>query len=179
MKKWFSDPFILFADENDVPVIRQLLNSAYRGESSRQGWTTEAHLIGGEVRTSDEQVLQTMHGAGSVFLKYIDESGKMVACVNLQQQHHKLYLGMFSVSPGMQGSGIGKKMLGAAEEYALQLQCSSIYMSVISVRTELIDWYKRNGYAETGERKPFEQDDISGTHLQPLEFLILEKKLAR
>ena len=84
---------------------------------------------------------------------------------------------MFSVAPGMQGGGIGKKVLAAAEEYAKQVNSTAIYMSVISVRTELINWYKRHGYANQGERKAFPQDELTGTHLQPLEFLILEKPM--
>ncbi|HNU89510.1 MAG TPA: GNAT family N-acetyltransferase, partial [Ferruginibacter sp.] len=74
--------------------------------------------------------------------------------------------------------GIGKQLLKASEEHASQLQCSSIYMRVVSVRTELIDWYKRHGYVDTGQRDPFEDDGSSGRHLQKLEFMIMEKQLA-
>ena len=84
---------------------------------------------------------------------------------------------MFSVSPQLQGGGIGKKLLQAAEEYGRHLQMKAIYMSVISRRTELINWYMRHGYADTGERKPFIEDGITGKHLKPLEFMILEKPL--
>ena len=84
---------------------------------------------------------------------------------------------MFSVSPQLQGGGIGKQLLQAAEEFALDVNFTAIYMSVISVRTELINWYKRHGYVETGERKPFVEDGLTGKHLQPLEFMTLEKTL--
>ena len=47
----FSNPQIKIAIQADIPSIVALLNSAYRGESSMKGWTTEAHLIGGNVRT--------------------------------------------------------------------------------------------------------------------------------
>ena len=50
-------------------------------------------------------------------------------------------------------------------------------MSVISLRTELINWYERYGYKDTGERKPFIEDSLTGKHLQPLEFMIMEKAL--
>jgi ribosomal protein S18 acetylase RimI-like enzyme len=82
---------------------------------------------------------------------------------------------MFCVSPN--GAGIGKQLLKAVEEYAHHVRCGAIYMSVISVRTELIDWYKRHGYLETGERKPFIEDGLTGRHLKVLEFLVLEKPL--
>ncbi len=82
---------------------------------------------------------------------------------------------MFSVSPQKQGAGIGKKILLVSEEYAKYLSCTIIYMSVISLRIELINWYKRYGYKDTGERKPFVEDSLTGKHLQPLEFMIMEK----
>jgi len=98
-----------------------------------------------------------------------------MGCVNLQQHDDKVYLGMLSVSPQLQGAGIGKKLLKAAEEYTLQVNGKAVYMTVISVRTELINWYERYGYKDTGERKPFTEDGVSGTHLQPLEFMVMEK----
>ena len=173
----FSNHSISIATVTDIPAIEALLNSAYRGESSKQGWTTEANIIAGERRTDAANLQQVMQQTGSIFLKCTNEEGLFAGCVNLQQLGSKLYLGMFSVAPNMQGGGLGKKLLAAAEEYAHKIKCTAIYMSVISVRTELIDWYKRHGYTETGERKAFPEDGLTGTHLQPLEFLILEKPM--
>lgn len=165
------------ATVEDIASITQLLNGAYRGESSRQGWTTEAHLIDGAVRTNESTVHFVISQPGSIMLKYSNEQGQIVGCVNLQQHGNKIYLGMLSVSPHLQGAGIGKQLLKAAEEYAYHLKCTAIYMTVISVRYELIDWYKRHGYKDTGERKPFTEDAVSGKHLQPLEFMVMEKLL--
>lgn len=173
----FNNPSILIATTADVTAIVNLLNSAYRGESSKQGWTTESNLIAGDKRTDAVNLQQIMQQSGSIFLKFCSEEGIITGCVNLQQHGHRIYLGMFSVSPGLQGGGVGKQLLLAAEEYCSQLACTAIYMSVISVRTELIDWYKRRGYIETGERKEIIEDGLSGKHLQPLEFLILEKNI--
>jgi ribosomal protein S18 acetylase RimI-like enzyme len=161
----------------DIPQIVALLNSAYRGESSKQGWTTEAGLIAGDQRTDVASVNKVMNEAGSVILKYMNENGQLIGTVNLQQHERGLYLGMFAVSPLLQGGGIGKQLLKASDEYAKEIGASTIYMSVVSVRKELIDWYKRHGYAETGERKAFEQDEVTGKHLQKLEFIILEKNI--
>ena len=174
----FNDPSISIATMTDIPSLEALLNSAYRGESSKQGWTSEAHLIAGERRTDAANLQQVMQQPGSVFLKFTNNEGFFAGCVNLQKHGSKLYLGMFSVAPARQGGGIGKKILAAAEEYAKQVNSTAIYMSVITMRTELIDWYKRCGYSENGERKAFLQDELTGTHLQPLEFLILEKIIA-
>ncbi|MEQ1799911.1 MAG: GNAT family N-acetyltransferase [Lacibacter sp.] len=161
----------------DAAELVDLLNSAYRGESSKQGWTTEAHLIAGDVRTNEQTVRDVINEPGSVILKCTDEQNHIVGTVNLQKHHHKLYLGMFSVSPASQGGGIGKKLLIAAEAHAREVDCSMIYMKVISVRTELIDWYKRNGYVDTGEIEPFIEDGLTGKHLQKLEFAVLEKTI--
>ena len=171
----FTQPQIKVAVAEDMVAIKNLLNSAYRGESSRLGWTTEANIIAGEVRTDEKDLSKIMSQQGSIFLKYTNEENQIIGCVNLQQQGSKIYLGMFSVSPLLQGAGIGKQILHAAEEYARDIHCNCIYMSVISVRTELIDWYKRNGYIDTGERKVFKEEGLTGKHLQPLEFMILEK----
>lgn len=171
----FSHKKISIAIPADIPAITALLNSAYRGESSTKGWTTEAHLIAGNTRTDKNNLQQIMQQPGSILLKYTNELEVIIGCVNLQQHANKIYLGMLSVSPQLQGLGVGKHLLHAAEEYAAYLKCGSIYMSVISVRTDLIPWYQRHGYKDTGERKPFIEDALTGTHLQPLEFLILEK----
>lgn len=161
----------------DITALKNLLDSAYRGDISRQGWTTEAHLIAGDTRIDESGLQDVLEQPGSVFLKYTDDKQYLAGCVNLQQHGDKIYLGMFSVSPQLQGAGIGKQLLKAAEEYTKHLQCNAIYMTVISARTELIDWYKRHGYQDTGERKAFVEDGITGKHLQRLEFMVLEKSL--
>ena len=171
----FSDTHIYIANHLDIAVIAALLNRSYRGESSKKGWTTEAYLIGGDTRTDADNLLKIMSLPTSVFLKYTGEDGNICGCVNLQELEEKLYLGMFSVDPELQGKGIGKRILIAAEEYARQVNLHCIYMSVITVRAELISWYKRHGYIDTGKRMPFKEDGLTGKHLQPLEFMILEK----
>ncbi len=173
----FSNPAISFANVDDAAAITALLNSAYRGESSTKGWTTEAHLIAGDVRTDVPHLLLVMEQEGSVFLKFRDKQDVIIGCVNLQQHTQKIYLGMLSVSPQLQGGGVGKELLKAAEEFALSRGCKSIYMSVISQRTDIISWYRRHGYIDTGERKFFDEDGLTGKHLQPLQFMTMEKSI--
>jgi len=174
----FINPAINVVTPADVTAITTLLNSAYRGESSKQGWTTEAHLIAGNVRANESTVKDVIAQPGSVMLKYTDAQQNLTGCVNLQQHGDKIYLGMLSVAPHLQGAGIGKQLLKAAEEYALHVNCKAVYMTVISVRNELINWYERYGYKDTGQRKPFAEDGESGKHLQPLEFMVMEKIIA-
>lgn len=173
----FKNISISLSTIQDVEIITALLNSAYRGEDSKKGWTTEADLIAGEVRTSKEGLQKIMELPDSVMLKFTDSTNTIVGCVNLQKHNTKLYLGMLSVYPFLQNTGIGKQLLAATEEYGLQQNCTAIYMTVITQRTELINWYNRYGYSDTGERKPFVEDDETGKHLQKLEFIVLEKNL--
>lgn len=173
----FSDDHISIAKISNAAEITSLLNLAYRGESSRKGWTTEADLIAGEQRTSLQEVEKLIYQPGSIFLIYCQPD--VEGCVNLQQHNDAIYLGMLSVNPQLQSSGIGKKLLSATEEYAIKQNCTSIYMTVIDVRIELINWYKRHGYADTGERKTFEEDGISGKHLQKLQFMVMRKRIKK
>lgn len=159
----------------DISQIVRLLNAAYRGENSNKGWTTESHLIGGDIRTDDKSVVEVLNMAGSVILKCEDMNNVIIGTINLQKHNQKLYLGMFAVSPLHQGTGIGKQLLKAAELHAKKVTCNTIYMTVISVRFDVIEWYKRHGYIETGEHKPFIEDGLTGNHLVPLEFIVLEK----
>jgi ribosomal protein S18 acetylase RimI-like enzyme len=158
----------------DAAELSQLVNSAYRGESSKQGWTTEADLLDG-TRTDSVAIADLISEPSTYVLKYVEEK-KIIACVELKCEENKLYLGMLSVKPGLQNKGIGKKLLAAAEEFAHSKNISSIFMTVISVRTELIDWYIRHGYQPTGERKPFAfSDPRFGQPKTELEFIVLEK----
>jgi ribosomal protein S18 acetylase RimI-like enzyme len=118
-----------------------------------------------------------MANTSSVILKHISANGKLTGCVYLQKQEDKLYLGMLTVSPEMQGLGIGKRLLKAAEDYALEQNCQAIDMTVITIRTELINWYERHGYRKTGETKPFPSDPRYGIAKQLLEFYVMTKRL--
>lgn len=168
---------IEIAKLDDISSIENLLNSAYRGESSKQGWTTEADLISGEIRTDSEELIAIINKKDSVILKTVDANNEIIGCVNLQKENKNLYLGMLSVKPNLQGSGTGKLLLKESENFAKKNDCNRIFMTVISVRSELIDWYLRNGYKPTGEKKPFPDDLKSGIPNQKLEFLVFEKNL--
>ena len=164
------------ADLKDVETIATLVNSAYRGDHAKKGWTTEADMIDG-TRTDAAALADVIKKPGTTILKY-EQDGKIVGCVELKTDHGKLYLGMLTVEPSIQGGGIGKKMLSAAEDFGKTQGCRSVYMTVITIRKELIDWYKRHGYEDTGERKPFQFNDPRfGQPKQKLEFLVLEKQL--
>jgi ribosomal protein S18 acetylase RimI-like enzyme len=164
------------ASETDTPQLVKLVNSAYRGDISKKGWTTEANLLDG-IRTDEEALAKLIHQPGSVILKCTNESNDLMGCVFLQNQAGQMYLGMLTVSPFIQAQGIGKEILKASEEYARQQGCSSVMMTVITARHELIAWYERRGYHQTEERRPFPNDPRFGIPKQPLEFVVMEKQL--
>jgi len=166
------------ASTNDVHQLVELVNSAYRGESSKRGWTTEADLLGG-IRTDEASMMKLINNPQGVILHVRNEKNELLGCVNLERQAEQLYLGLLTVSPELQGGGIGKELLKASESYARQHQLAAIGMTVISIRTELIAWYERHGYKRTGETKAFPATDPSfGIPKQPLEFIVLKKFLS-
>lgn len=162
------------ATKEDIPKLETLINSAYRGEGSKKGWTTEADLLEGK-RIHAEGLERIITTPGAVILKCsIDEN--IIGCVYLKKNDNKMYLGMLTVSPALQAGGLGKKILRACEGYAAEQKCDAIEMTVISVRHELIAWYQRHGYHDTGKRSPF-PDDQPSVQKQPLEFITMEKSL--
>lgn len=161
----------------DVSALNKLINSAYRGELSKKGWTTEANLLEGK-RTTEEELTEVIQDKKNTILKYT-ENNQIIGCVLLIEKEYQLYLGMLTVSPELQNSGVGKKLLQQAEIYASALGLSKIVMTVISVREELISWYKRRGYVDTGAREPFPASDVHiPIYNLPLEFIVLEKKIS-
>jgi ribosomal protein S18 acetylase RimI-like enzyme len=167
---------ILPAVSADIPQLLQLINSAYRGEPAKKGWTHEADLIDGSIRTDHSSLQQLIEKPAAAILK-VQQDNKIIGCVYLEKKDQRLYLGMLTVSPEIQAQGIGKQLLRAADEYARQNSCNTIEMTVISVRQELIRWYERNGYHQTSKREPFPSDGKFGNPRQQLEFIYMEKQL--
>lgn len=163
------------ADINELVI---LVNSAYRGDSSKKGWTTEAELLEG-VRTDPITLLTQINLPGHTMLKATNPQQEIIACVSLEEKGNKLYLGMLTVKPDIQATGIGKKMMQAAETFAISKNLYCIEMNVISVRSELIAFYERRGYQQTGEKRDFPTDPKFGIKKQELEFIVLEKKLEK
>ena len=169
---------ILRATKKDLEPIINLVNSAYRGETAKKGWTHEADLIKGDLRIDEKMLNKLFAIPEAIILKAVDPTDDIIGCVYLEKKGTALYLGMLSVSPYKQASGIGKLLLKSADKYAKEKKCETIEMTVISARTELISWYERNGYVNTGIRKPFAEDGRFGIPAQPIEFVVLEKRVS-
>jgi len=181
------------ARREDAEALSALVNSAYRGDSSRVGWTTEADLLGGQ-RTDPgalrESIAQGETMGDRVLLVHeaVQPSGPaggsaapaIDACVQLERHGDEAYLGMFTVRPTLQGGGLGRRLLAGAEQDARRRWgVTAVHMTVIAQRAELIAWYERRGYRATGETAPFPYGDARfGEPLQPdLHFVVLRKVL--
>lgn len=166
-------------------AVVELVESAYRGDSSRAGWTTEADLLDGQ--RTDPGAVEALVGGGEsgrgVVLVAEDITGELAGCCAVEPaggHGGAAYFGMFAVRPVLQGGGIGRLLLGAAERYAgEQLKAASMRMHVIRQRDELIAWYRRLGYAPTGETAPFPYGDerFGQPRRADLEFVVLERRL--
>ena len=166
-----------YAVLDDAQEIAQLVNSAYRGESSRAGWTTEADLLSG-TRISTEEVQEEIADEDTIILLCLQNQA-MIGCVQLQRTEDAAYFGMFVVKPTLQGAGIGKAFMQEAENLVKKIwDTQKMWMTVISVRSELIAYYERRGYQRTGRFKPFDVGVFNGDlKVSDLQFEELEKVL--
>ncbi|MFF9038710.1 GNAT family N-acetyltransferase [Streptomyces sp. NPDC014892] len=167
------------ATDADVDVLVALIESAYRGDSSRAGWTTEADILEGQ-RTDPEGVLAVIKAPDSRLLT-VERDGTVVACCQLEHRGAHAYFGMFAVSPALQGAGLGKVIIAEAERIVRETWgATEMHMTVISVRDDLIAWYERRGYRRTGRMTPFPYGDerFGIPRRDDLRFELLVKELA-
>lgn len=104
------------ATDADVPALVELIQSAYRGDSSRTGWTTEADILQGQ-RIDPQGVRAVVENPGSRLL-VVERDGGPVACCQLEHRGEAAYFGMFAVRPSLQGGGLGKVIIAEAERTA-------------------------------------------------------------
>ncbi|MER5743348.1 GNAT family N-acetyltransferase [Streptomyces sp. NPDC002225] len=167
------------AVDADVPALVALIESAYRGDASRAGWTTEADILQGQ-RTDPDGVRRIVESPGSRLL-VVERDGVLVACCQLEHRDTAAYFGMFAVRPELQGEGLGKVIIAEAERTVREgWGVREMHMTVISVRDELIAWYERRGYRRTGELSPFPYGDerFGIPQRDDLAFELLVKDLA-
>jgi ribosomal protein S18 acetylase RimI-like enzyme len=168
-----------FAEACDIPAIVTLVESAYRGDASRAGWTTEADLLEGQ-RTDVQAVESVLAAPGSVML-LAETDGQLAGSCHLDRHAGaEVYLGMFAVQPSGQGQGWGRQILAEAERVArLDWGANTMTMTVIAQRPELIAWYRRRGYLPTGETRPFPYGEARAgiPRRSDLHFVVLAKPL--
>ncbi|PPJ44213.1 MULTISPECIES: GNAT family N-acetyltransferase [unclassified Pseudoxanthomonas] len=163
----------------DIPALVALVTSAYRGDVSKQGWTTEADMLDGQRIDPDVLARDIERDRSRILLA--ERDGVLLACAHVAEDEGAGYFGMFSVRPDLQGGGVGKAMLAEAERVARdEWRLPAMRMTVIDIRDELIAFYERRGYMRTGIKKPFPYGDerYGIPKRDDLRFEILEKPLA-
>ena len=159
------------AESSDISTIIELVNSAYRGESGKVGWTTEADLLDGQ-RTDAAEITRLLNADDSMIL-LCQQNGVIIASVHLEKHEEGAYLGMLSVNPGLQNQGIGKRLMAEAERIAkAQWAAEKMVMMVITLRNDIISFYQRYGYVRTGRTEPFPTAENYG--IQKVQGLVLE-----
>jgi ribosomal protein S18 acetylase RimI-like enzyme len=174
-----SDARIRAARPGDAEPLVTLIRSAYRGEDSRAGWTSEADLVEGE-RVSAGQVRAMISDAGSLVLVG-EDAGRIVGCCQIRHEGAGLaYFGTFAVSPRAQGAGLGRQLMTEAEHLAItSFGATRLEMTVLAPQDKLIAYYERRGFHRTGETRPFPADPRYARPLvDGLHFVVLEKALA-
>lgn len=149
------------AELSDAANIADLVNSAYRGPSSRAGWTTEADLLDG-VRTSTSEVANIIRREDAfILMGVLNDTIVATVCCEWQFLADKstAHLGMIAVKPTLQNRGYGKEMIQAAEAIThREWRVVGYHMAVISLRSELLAFYERLGYQKTGEFRQFPEN---------------------
>jgi GNAT superfamily N-acetyltransferase len=161
---------------NDIHELTELVNSAYRGDQSKVGWTTEADLLGGQ-RTDAEKITEMISAPDSQ-IELAIENGDIQGCIYIKKDNEYVYFGMLTVRPTLQNKGAGKLLLSRLEDLTREWGYQKIRMTVISQREELIAFYQRRGFNFTGETEPFpENDPRFGLPKTKLIFHVFEKIL--
>jgi len=168
------------ATEAEYPTIIDLVNAAFRGSGAEASWNIEAGILEGQ-RMNDSLLRQDLAtNPAARLLIHRDTDSSLLGTVWLEPAPEgKWYLGLLTIRPSLQKQQLGRTLLAAAEEYAKLRGAHAIGMTVLNVRSALIEWYERRGYHRTGEMKPFPYgDDRFGVPLRDdLEFVVLEKQL--
>ncbi len=166
------------ATASDIDALVALVTSAYRGDASRIGWTTEADFLEGN--RIDADVLRDDISRPRSRVLIGEREGELLACAHVADEDGAGYFGMFSVRPALQGGGIGKQLLNEAERIVRdEWKLPVMRMTVIDIRDELIAFYERRGYRRTGIYKPFPHGDerFGLPKRDDLRFEVLEKTL--
>ena len=142
----------------DVDAIVALVESAYRGAASTEGWTTEAHLLDG--RRTDGAEVMSLVSAGEGRIVVAEADGDLIGCCHLRlRPGEPAYFGLFAVRPTLQGRGTGRALLAEVEAQAAAAGAATMRMTVLAQRPDLIAWYERLGYRRTGEQMAWPHGD--------------------
>ena len=163
----------------DLSALHALVESAYRGDTARQGWSHEADLLGGQ--RTDLAALSDQIADPAQAILVARDGAALAGCVAIADRGEgTAYVGLVTVDPSRQAGGLGRELLAEAERHAVaEFAAKRAEMTVISLRSELIAWYERRGYSLTGETRPFPKTDprFGLPRRDDLIFVVLEKRL--
>lgn len=180
-----TEPMVAVATRDDLVELAAMVNRAYRGGAARRGWTHEADLLDGQ-RTDPASLADELDAPApsTILLLRAGSDGPIVACVMMQRfrdddERPLCHLAMLTVDPDCQGRGFGARLIAEVERRAQHEGCAAVEMTVISLRSELIAFYRRRGYEPTGATKPFPHGDprVGLPRRDDLRFVVLEKPL--
>jgi GNAT superfamily N-acetyltransferase len=141
------------AQLDDAENIARLVNAAFR---------PERFFIDAD-RTNPEKVRALMQ-KGKFLLT--EDAGALAGCVYVELRDERGYFGLLAVDPELQRSGLGSRLVAAAEEYCRAAGCHFMDLTIVNLRTELPPFYQRLGYVESGTLPfPSEQDANQPCHL--------------
>ena len=175
------------AERKDIPELLDLINTAYR-VNNEDSWTNESNLVQGDRINAlqvDEfiqlQQLENMPVQLLIVEKTNQSEEGILGCIGLTYTDLDVEIGTFCIASEWQNAGYGKKVLQAAELYALKhdpsLQSVSIW--VLDLRHELIQFYERRGFQKTGKIEPYPIDANVGVPVVDLKLLHMQKEAKR
>jgi N-acetylglutamate synthase-like GNAT family acetyltransferase len=156
-----GDVQVRIAGTEDAETITRVINAAFR--------IAEGFFVHGD-RIDDDSVLQFLD-KGKFLLAESD--GVASGCVYIEPRGDRAYLGLLSVDPSRQQSGVGSLLMNAGEDYCRRLSCRFMDIKIVNLRTELPDFYRKRGYVETGT-SAFPEDVET---LIPCHFIDMSKSL--
>ncbi len=171
--------FALAADA-DCDDLAAIVNQSFRGEPSKEGWTTEAEFLDGQ--RTDGAALREFVAQPNHWIFKLHQESLILGLVQLSaspKHGQTMKLGMLTVVPNRQNSGVGKLILNHCETFARENGFTKMQMTVISLRQSLIDFYLRRGYHLLPGREPFPygQPRFGLPKREDLDFVVLEKDL--
>jgi GNAT superfamily N-acetyltransferase len=126
------------AENLDADAITLVINAAFRA--------AESFFIDRD-RIDPENVRQLLQ-TGRFLIA--EDGGLLAGCVYVELRGERAYLGLLSVNPQLQKTGLGSKLMRAAEDYCAKAGCRFIDLQLVNLRKELPGFYCRRGYVESG-----------------------------
>ena len=149
----------------DADPIKRIVNSAYRGTSGTAGWSNEAHLLSGN-RIEKHHIIDIINKSNLDILVALSNEN-IVASMCVEKLNDKeSYFSMLAVEPKLQSCGIGRRMFTEIENFShLSFNSQTYILEVITLRKDLIHFYNRLGYQQTGQISEFPFSSAVGESL--------------